>query len=95
MASTLNLSTSEKNYGHSRRKTADTLTFQNQNNDLTEKTTRFDVYGHQITKSKHRHRVSFIDNISTKKLAEVILYENNTSNKDNANCQCEVGCMIF
>ena len=50
-----NLSTSERLYYHSRRKTADTLSLQNQNNDLTEKTTRYDAYGQQITKSKHRH----------------------------------------
>ena len=49
MASTFILSTSEKNYFHSRRKTADTLTLQN--NELSEKT-RYDAYGHQIVKNK-------------------------------------------
>ena len=92
MASTFILSTSEKNYFHSRRKTADTLTLQN--NELSEKT-RYDAYGHQIVKNKHKHRVSFIDNISTKKLAEVIVYENITVNQAKENCQCEVGCVIF
>lgn len=90
-----NLSTSERLYYHSRRKTADTLSLQNQNNALTEKTTRYDAYGQQITKSKHRHRVSFIDNVSPKKLAEVIIYENNNSHNDKSTCQCEVGCYIY
>ena len=92
MASTFTLSASEKNYFHSRHKTADTLTLPN--NELTEKT-RYDVYGHPITKGKHRHRVSFIDNISTKKIAEVIVYEKSICNKEKENCQCEVGCIIF
>lgn len=92
MASTFTLSASENNYFHSRHKTADTLTLQN--NELSEKT-RYDAYGHPITKSKQRHRVSFIDNISIKKIAEVIVYEKSICNKEKENCQCEVGCIIF
>ena len=35
--------------------------------------TRFDVYGNEIVKGSKNHKVSFIDNISSQKIAEVIL----------------------
>ena len=61
--------------------------------------TRFDVYGNEIVKGSKNHKVSFIDNISSQKIAEVILIENSNDyqkdNCDNVNCQCSSFCFIF
>ena len=61
--------------------------------------TRFDVYGNEIVKGSKNHKVSFIDNISSQKIAEVILIENSNDyekeNSDNVNCQCSGFCFIF
>ena len=60
---------------------------------------RFDVYGNEIVKGSKNHEVSFIDNISSQKIAEVILIENSNDyqkdNCDNVNCQCSSFCFIF
>ena len=53
---------------------------------------RFDAYGNEIVKGSKNHKVSFIDNISHQKIAEVILIEssNNFKNpeQDKINCHC-------
>ena len=60
--------------------------------------TRFDAYGNEIVKGSKKYKVSFIDNISSHKIAEVILIENSNdfqNNNDNINCQCSSFCFIF
>ena len=56
---------------------------------------RIDAFGNEIVKGEKKHKVSFIDNISPQKIAEVILIENYLiKNNDNANCECS-SCCIF
>ena len=56
---------------------------------------RIDAFGNEIVKGEKKHKVSFIDNISPQKIAEVILIENYLiKNNDNANCECSF-CNIF
>ena len=62
---------------------------------------RIDVYGNEIVKGSKRHKVSFIDMISPKKIAEVVLiessYSNNGNFKNNTDkiiCECN-SCFIF
>ena len=46
-------------------------------------------------KGEKKHKVSFIDNISPQKIAEIILIENYLIKKnDNTNCECSA-CFIF
>ena len=60
---------------------------------------RFDAYGNEIVKGSKNHKVSFIDNISSQKIAEVILIEDSNDyekeNLDNVSCQCSDFCFIF
>lgn len=82
--------THEKFY-HSRRKTADTL------NDISEKC-RYDALGNEISKGKKKQKVTFVDNLSSKKIVEIIEYDEysfvNRGNKDNVTCECRT-CIIF
>ena len=61
--------------------------------------TRFDAFGNEIVKGSKNHKISFIDTISSQKIAEVILIESSYSPKqihnDNVNCQCNNFCFIF
>ena len=73
------------------------------NNNQSE---RFDAFGNEIFKGSKNHKVSFIDNISRKKIAEVILVENdynlhrypidkideNENEKNGYQCDC---CSIY
>ena len=58
---------------------------------------RTDIYGNKIIKGSKNHKVTFIDEISREKIAEVILIENSFS-KSNINykeeCKCS-SCLIF
>ena len=62
---------------------------------------RYDAYGNLIFKGSKSHKVTFIDNICRKNIAEVILVEsensirNNTNDKEQTICQCETGCLIY
>ena len=60
---------------------------------------RFDAYGNEIVKGSKNHKVSFIHNISSQKIAEVILIEDSNDyekeNIDNVSCQCSGFCFIF
>jgi hypothetical protein len=56
---------------------------------------RIDAFGNEIVKGEKKHKVSFIDNISPQKIAEIILIENYLIKKnDNTNCECSA-CFIF
>ena len=72
-------------------KTADTL------NDLNEKC-RYDALGNEISKRSKKQKVTFVDNLSSKKIVEIIEYDEysivNKCNKDNVNCECRT-CIIF
>ena len=73
------------------------------NNNQSE---RFDAFGNEIFKGSKNHKVSFIDNISRKKIAEVVLVENdynlhrypidnideNENEKNGYQCDC---CLIY
>lgn len=105
MASALEINTSlteKEQYYHSRRKTADTLTI---GRTETNEKSRFDAYGHLISKTKKKQRVSFIDTISPSKLAEVIVYDEYSSKgilrqelrnqkQNHVNCEC-TSCILF
>ena len=62
---------------------------------------RTDVFGNEIIKGNKNHKVSFIDMISSQRIAEIILidksssvFENYNNNDDKENCQCST-CEIF
>ena len=60
---------------------------------------RSDIYGNKIIKGSKNHKVTFIDEISREKFAEVVLIDSDYSNNKNANqvneeCQCST-CFIF
>ena len=60
--------------------------------------TREDAYGTFIIKGRKNHKVTFIDNISNQKIAEVILVDSFTSkksSKDTCECKCSTGCIIL
>ena len=94
--------TEKEQYYHSRRKTADTLTIRRTE---TNEKNRFDAYGHLISKTKKKQRVSFIDTISPNKIAEVIVYDEYSSKEikrmqltnqkqNHVNCEC-TSCVLF
>ena len=74
------------------------------NNNQSE---RFDAFGNEIFKGSKNHKVSFIDNISRQKIAEVILVENDYNlhhypidkideNENEKNgYQCDNCCLIY
>ena len=74
------------------------------NNNQSE---RFDAFGNEIFKGSKNHKVSFIDNISRQKIAEVILVENDYNlhhypidkideNENEKNSyQCDNCCLIY
>ena len=62
---------------------------------------RFDAFGNEINKKGNKnYQISFIDEISSQKIAEVILIDNsysyckNGKNKVKENCKCST-CFIF
>ena len=60
--------------------------------------TREDAYGTFIIQGRKNHKVTFIDNISNKNIAEVILvdsFASKKSAKDTCECKCSTGCIIF
>jgi hypothetical protein len=72
--------------------------FSDNMNKISHSSTRIDAFGNEITKKGNKnYKVSFIDEISREKIAEVILIENSFS-KSNINykeeCKCS-SCLIF
>ena len=61
---------------------------------------RKDVFGNEILKGSKKHKISFIDQISSQKIAEVVLIDSNFQNNkyNNSNnkelCQC-ISCHLF
>jgi len=61
---------------------------------------RIDAFGNEILKGNKNHKISFIDMISSQRIAEVILIDNfdsvfeNKYNDNKENCQCSA-CEIF
>ena len=60
---------------------------------------RTDIFGNKIIKGSKNHKISFIDQVSREKFAEVVLIDSDYSNNKNANqineeCQCST-CFIF
>ena len=57
---------------------------------------RIDAYGNEIVKGSKKHKVSFIDTISSKKIAEIVLIENSYEDYKNDKTICECSsCFIF
>lgn len=58
---------------------------------------RQDAFGNYISKGKKCYKVSFVDNVSNKKLTEVILIERVEEKQitNKANCDCETGCLLI
>ena len=66
-------------------------------NKISHSSTRIDAFGNEITKKGNKnYKVSFIDEISREKIAQVIIIDS-TYTKNNLNkeeCKCET-CNIF
>ena len=92
---------------NSKKSNFNSLNFSNNerlNNNQSEK---FDAFGNEIIRGSKNHKVSFIDNISRKKIAEVILVENDYNlhhypidrideNENEKNgYQCDNCCMVY
>ena len=62
--------------------------------------TQHDCFGNEILKGSKEHKISFIDQISSQKIAEVVLIDSNFQNNKNNNsnnkdlCQC-ISCHLF
>lgn len=62
---------------------------------------RRDAHGNPIFKGNKSHKVTFIDDVCRKNIAEVIIVDsensmrNNLNDKDKTTCQCEAGCSIY
>ena len=83
------------------------LNFSNNKRLNNNQSERFDAFGNEIFKGSKNHKVSFIDNISRQKIAEVILVENDYNlhhypidkideNENEKNSyQCDNCCLIY
>ena len=83
------------------------LNFSNNKRLNNNQSERFDAFGNEIIRGSKNHKVSFIDNISRKKIAEVILVENDYNlhhypidrideNENEKNgYQCDNCCMVY
>ena len=61
---------------------------------------RIDAFGNEILKGSKEHKVSFIDQVSSKKISEIVLLDNyyyvNKNNNDPYElCKCNSPCYIF
>ena len=61
---------------------------------------RKDAFGNEILKGSKEHKVSFIDQVSSKKISEIVLLENyyyiNKNNNDPYElCKCNSSCYLF
>ena len=92
---------------NSKKSNFNSLNFSNNERLNNNQSERFDAFGNEIFKGSKNHKVSFIDNISRKKIAEVILVENDYNlhhypidkideNENEKNgCQCDNCCLIY
>ena len=60
---------------------------------------RSDIYGNKISKGSKNHKISFIDQISREKIAQIVLIDSDylnyqKYNQINEECQCSA-CFIF
>jgi len=62
---------------------------------------RHDIYGNEIKKGSKKHKISFIDEISNEKFAEVTIVvtenegkKNKRRKKQEVNCDCQT-CILF
>ena len=63
-------------------------------NSQIKKSVRHDGFGNEIVKGSKSHKVSFVDNISNARLAEVILFDN-AAKTNKVTCECNASCVIF
>ena len=61
---------------------------------------RKDAFGNEILKGSKEHKVSFIDQVSSKKISEIVLLDNyyyiNKNNNDPYElCKCNSSCYLF
>ena len=84
---------------NSKKSNFNSLNFSNNERLNNNQSERFDAFGNEIIRGSKNHKVSFIDNISSQKIAEVILIEDSNDyekeNIDNVSCQCSGFCFIF
>ena len=92
---------------NSKKSNFNSLNFSNNKRLNNNQSERFDAFGNEIFKGSKNHKVSFIDNISRQKIAEVILVENDYNlhhypidkideNENEKNgCQCDNCCLIY
>ena len=92
---------------NSKKSNFNSLNFSNNERLNNNQSERFDAFGNEIIRGSKNHKVSFIDNISRKKIAEVILVENDYNlhhypidrideNENEKNgYQCDNCCMVY
>jgi hypothetical protein len=92
---------------NSKKSNFNSLNFSNNERLNDNQSERFDAFGNEIIRGSKNHKVSFIDNISRKKIAEVILVENDYNlhhypidrideNENEKNgYQCDNCCMVY
>ena len=92
---------------NSKKSNFNSLNFSNNERLNNNQSERFDAFGNEIIRGSKNHKVSFIDNISKKKIAEVILVENDYNlhhypidrideNENEKNgYQCDNCCMVY
>ena len=92
---------------NSKKSNFNSLNFSNNKRLNNNQSERFDAFGNEIFKGSKNHKVSFIDNISRQKIAEVILVENDYNlhhypidkideNENEKNgYQCDNCCLIY
>ena len=67
----------------------------------TQSKTRHDIYGNEIKKGSKKHKISFIDEISNEKFAEITIVvtenvgkKNRKQKNEEVHCDCQ-SCLIF
>ena len=92
---------------NSKKSNFNSLNFSNNERLNNNQSERFDAFGNEIIRGSKNHKVSFIDNISRQKIAEVILVENDYNlhhypidrideNENEKNgYQCDNCCMVY
>jgi hypothetical protein len=92
---------------NSKKSNFNSLNFSNNERLNNNQSERFDAFGNEIIRGSKNHKVTFIDNISRKKIAEVILVENDYNlhhypidrideNENEKNgYQCDNCCMVY
>ena len=67
----------------------------------TQSKTRHDIYGNEIKKGSKKHKISFIDEISNEKFAEITIVvtenlgkKNRKQKNEEVHCDCQT-CLLF